>query len=380
MTGHAEAPLKGVRVIEFAHLIAGPSAAMALQELGADVVKIESDRGDRARALSRHGIFRAYNRGKKSVVLDLKSPGGNAAALDLLRDADVLIEGAVPGVMERLGLDYATVSAVNPRLIYVSVSAFNRNGPDRERGGLDAVIQAECGLMSITGMEDGPPLKVGCQVVDAATGLAIGQAVCAALYQRERNGRGQHVATSLFDVGVYLQAGQFADYFLSGEEPGRLGNNTGFGYPTDVFDTVDGYLQVTAYFEDRWQALCEILGAPEIAQDPRFRTNRDRLANRHALRPLLAELFRPRGRAELRAQMAARGIPTGHVRSYGEIEARLAGTDADPFSPADGEIPIRVVAQPYGRTLGVRHVAADAPKLGEHTAELVGDPASGEPS
>ena len=356
--------LAGIRVVEIAHLIAGPSATMIMRELGAEVIKIESSAGDRSRALSRKGIFEAYNRGKQSVVLDLKSTEGHKAAVHLIGSADVLVEGTVPGTMTRLGLSYADLAARNPRLIYASVSAFNAQGPDAGRGGLDAVIQAESGIMSITGPEEGMPTKVGCQVVDAATGLALAQAVMAALYQRERTGRGQAIATSLFDVSLFLQAGAFRDYFISGQEQGRIGNSTGFGYPTDVFDCADGYIQVTAYFEDRWRKLCDVLGLPELAEDSRFSTNAARLKNRGVLRQILAARFITRPKGEWLEELVAVGIPAGNVREYGEIVAHLGDTPANPFGGLEGDAHA-VVRLPYTASgLGMRHVTDRPPALG----------------
>lgn len=355
--------LSGIRVVEMAHLIAGPSATMIMLELGAEVIKVESAKGDRSRALNRKGIFETYNRGKQSIVLDLKSSDGHQAAVDLIASADVLVEGMVPGTMARLRLSYDDLVRRNPRLIYASVSAFNALGPDGSRAGLDAVLQAECGLMSITGPEGGTPVKVGCQVIDSATGIILAQAVLAALYQRERTGRGQKIATSLFDVGLYLQAGAFREFFVSGREQGRLGNSTGFGYPTDVFDCTDGYVQVTAYFEDRWRKLCAVLGMPELAYDSRFSSNELRLRNRDALRPLLAARFRTRSRSEWLDQLYAVGIPAGNIREHGEIVTRLADTPANPFGPFDGQA-LGMVRLPYTATeLGIVHKAEAPPPL-----------------
>lgn len=363
------AALAGIRVIEVAHLIAGPSAGMMLRELGAEVIKVESLGGNRARALSRQGIFEAYNRGKKSVVLDLKSTEGAAAFRDLVAGADVLIEGAVPGSMVRLGLDYPRLAPLNPRLVHVAVSAFNMAGPDAPRAGLDALIQAECGLMSITGPDGGEPVKVGCQIIDASAGLAVAQAVLAALFQRERTGQGQSITTSLFDVGVFLQAGAVRDYLVSGEAQGRIGNSTGFGYPTDLFRCEDGYVQVTAYFEDRWRTLCDVLGAPGLAEDPRFATNATRVENRAELRAELGRIFATRRREEWIVPLQARGIACGVVRDHGEIVRRLGGSPASPLGPLEGEGEDRIVRLPYrGAGLGAGHVAARPPELGADTA------------
>src|SRR4051812_11458168 len=302
-------PLAGHRVVDFSQLIAGPSAGVMLADLGADVIKVERPAGELGRTVGPEvGVpasFAAYNRGKRALAVDIATPEGREVISRLVATSDVLIQNFRPGVMERLGFGYEELHAAHPGLVYASLSAFNPDGAGRNRPGTDAVLQAESGLMAVTGPEEGDPYKVGVQIIDAATGLAIGQAILAALLHRTSTGIGAHLRLSLFEVGTYLQSSLYAIASRFGHEIERPGNTAGaLGAPTDLFRVADGFLMVVAYFPDHWIKLCNLLGVPELVDDPRFITNADRIAHKEELKKVLAPIFAPRGRQEWARELA----------------------------------------------------------------------------
>ena len=316
------APLAGIRVIDLGQYIAGPGAAMALAELGAKVVKIESLTGDQARHIGRYGqaMVRACNRGKRSIALDLKSEAGRQAALRLMARADVVIQNLRPGVADKLGLGPRAVRERFPRIVYLSISGFGSRGPSRDRPGYDIAAQAESGLMSVTGEPDRPPQKVGVPIVDAAAAQVGAQAVLAALYGREKSGVGATIDTSLLEVALHLQATTWVDYLDGGVEPTRMGDGQPNNAPAaEVVATRDGHIVLSAYAEDHWRRLCAVLGRHELAQDPRFSSNERRVAHRAALRAVLRECLSARSSEESVALLAQNQIVAGAVRSYGQV-------------------------------------------------------------
>ena len=272
-------------MVDFSQLIAGPSAGVMLADLGADVIKVEKPTGELGRTVGPEvgvpATFAAYNRGKRALAVDITTPEGREVVTKLIATSDVLIQNFRPGVMDRLGFGYEAVHEANPRLVYTSLSAYNPDGAGRNRPGTDAALQAESGLMAVTGPEDGDPYKVGVQVVDAATGLAIGQAILAALLQRTTTGVGAHLRLSLFEVATYVQSSAFAIASRFGHELDRPGNTAGaLGAPTDLFRVADGFVMVVAYFPDQWKKLCTLLDVAELHDDPRFATNANRIAHK----------------------------------------------------------------------------------------------------
>ncbi|RYZ06575.1 MAG: CoA transferase, partial [Comamonadaceae bacterium] len=286
------APLAGVRVIDLGQYIAGPGAAMALAELGAHVTKIEPLAGDQARHIGRYGesMVRAYNRGKQSIALDLKSTAGRDVALRLIAQSDVVIQNLRPGVVDKLGLGPAEIRARFPRVIYLSIAGFSGNGPSHARPGYDIAAQAESGLMAVTGEPDGLPQKVGVPVVDAAAAQLGAQAVLAALYGREKTGRGETLEVSLLETALHLQAATWCEYLAGGPEPTRMGHGQPHNAPAaEIVATRDGHIVLSAYAEDHWQRFCRIVGREALASDPRFATNDLRVKHRAELRDVLRE-------------------------------------------------------------------------------------------
>ena len=323
------APLEGLKVVELARILAGPWAGQTLADLGADVIKVESPAGDDTRKwgppfIERDGdrsasYFHGCNRGKRSIVADFSTEKGQALVRDLVADADVLIENFKLGGLKKYGLDYDSLRAVNPRLIYCSITGFGQTGPYAHRAGYDYIIQGMSGLMSITGDVTGQPQKVGVAVTDIFTGIYSVAAILAALHQRERTGRGQHIDMALLDVATAITANQAMNYLTTGVAPGRIGNAHQNLTPYQVFDCADGWIIIATGNDAQYRRLCAILGLDDMAEDPDYLTNADRIAHRDEMTRRLAEATLARGKAELLAACEAQGVPAGPINDLGEV-------------------------------------------------------------
>ncbi len=371
------APLEGLKVIELARILAGPWAGQTLVDLGAEVIKVESPEGDDTRRwgppfIEREGrreaaYYHACNRGKKSVIADFRTEEGRALVRDLVRDADIVIENFKVGGLAKYGLDHESLSAINPRLIYCSITGFGQDGPYAHRAGYDYIIQGMSGLMSVTGAPEGQPQKVGVAVADIFTGVYATTAILAALHQRERTGRGQHIDMALLDVAVSIMANQAMNYLTTGEPPRRIGNAHQNLAPYQVFDCADGWIIIATGNDAQYRRLCHILGLPEMAEDPDFATNADRLKNRDALERRLTEKTRQRSKADLLAACEAEGVPAGPINDLGEV-----------FD--DPQVKARGMALDLGGIPGLRSpfrfsdaelaLGKPSPMLGEHEAEI----------
>lgn len=315
-------PLNGYRVVDLGQYIAAPGAAAVLGELGADVVKIEPPSGDQARHVGPTGeaMIRAYNAGKDSLVLDLRSQEGRERALSVITDADALVANSRPGSLERLGLGVEDCIAVNPRLVYGRISGFGFDGPLSARPGLDIAAQAESGMMSINGSPDAEPMRVGFTVVDACAAEVLAQGVLAALLRVGRTGRGGVVETSLLEVAIRMQAPLWEEYFASGTVPRRTGNGQPSMAPAaEVIATRDGHIVLSAYADSHWRRLCELLGRLDLIDDPRFVDNASRVRNRTALRENLARAFAEEAAELLVSRLNEAGIVAGVIRDYGQV-------------------------------------------------------------
>jgi crotonobetainyl-CoA:carnitine CoA-transferase CaiB-like acyl-CoA transferase len=342
--------LQGIRVLDLAHMLAAPLATMMLADLGADVIKVEAATGDHTRTVGTRGaMFLAANRNKRSVVVDMRSSGGLELIRRLVANSDVVVEAFRPGVMDRLGLSVDELRAINPSIIIASLVGFGSKGPDSGRRGVDLVLQAESGIMNITGDAGGTPMKVGFQAVDAATGLAFGQAILAALLRRERFGEPSVVEARLLDTALYLQGFQFTEMSVTGEEPVRTGNSAPHAAPSDLMETADGYLVIAAYFEDQWRRLCEVLDLEWMLTDPRFSTQTARLENRQLMLETLQGRLRTQTRAHWYERLNATGVLVGEVRTHGEIlrseQPRVNGALVDCVLP-DGSTVV-LASSPY---------------------------------
>ena len=325
------APLAGLKVVELARILAGPWAGQTLADLGADVIKVEAPEGDDTRRwgppfIDRAGdrsaaYFHAANRGKRSVTADFGSEEGRALVRRLVADADVVIENFKVGGLAKFGLDYASLSALNPRLIYCSITGFGQTGPYAHRAGYDFIIQGMAGLMSVTGEPDGQPQKVGVAVTDIFTGIYATVGILAALHQRQATGRGQHIDMALMDVATAIMANQAMNYLATGIAPQKMGNAHPNLAPYAVFDCADGWIIIATGNDGQYRRLCDLLGLSALGTAPEFATNADRIANRAAMTEALTRATRQRAKADLLAACEAEGVPAGPINDLAEVFA-----------------------------------------------------------
>ena len=370
-------PLDGLRVLDLSRVLAGPWATQLLADMGADVVKVERpDGGDDTRgwgppfaADGQSAYFLSANRGKRSVFLDLASEAGQAAVRELVAASDVLVENFKVDGLAQYGLDYATLSALNPRLIYCSITGFGQTGPDRMRPGYDFMIQGMGGLMSLTGEPDGEPQKVGVAITDLMTGMYAVSAILAAALERERSGLGQHIDLALFDVQLATLANQAMNYLVGGVVPTRMGNAHPNIVPYQSFGTADGFVIVTVGNDGQFARYAAALGVPELAGDVRFATNADRVRNRGELVPVLAERMRGRTTAAWVAALEVSGVPCGPVNSVAEAFAEPQAVARGMVSQcADGVGGVfRAVGCPVRFSRTLTNDYDRWPRLGEHT-------------
>ncbi len=364
--------LDGLRVIDCSEGIAGPMAAMYLGDFGAEVIKVEPPGGDPFRALPAAPM---WLRGKQSVALDLTTDDGVAALHALARGADVALATYRPGTAERLRADVRTLRALNPRLIYCAVSAVGRDGPDKDRAGVDLLMQAYGGLMSITGEEDGEPVRTGTSVVDLTTGANAVQGILAALYVRERTGQGQRVDVSLLGSLVSWLTYHAVGYFGTGAVPGRMGSRHASVAPYGAFPTKDGYLVVAVATDPLWRRFCQAVGRKELIDDPRFARNGSRIANRAELEPVLVAILAERTADEWAAIMDGAGVPCSPINTIDtvlslpqvlqqELVIDLPRADIPEFRMPG-------IAIKMSETPGTARLPP--PRLGEHTDEVLGE-------
>lgn len=353
--------LHGIKVLDLSRILAGPWCTQNLADLGAQVLKVEQPGpGDDTRRwgppyLQDHAgrdamsaYFSCCNRGKRSIAVDLASAQGAAAIRALVREADVLVENFKVGTLARYGLDYATLAALNPRLVYLSITGFGQTGPMADKPGYDYVFQGMGGLMSYTGLPDGEPgagpLRTGVAVIDLSTGLYATSAVLAALMQRHQSGRGQYIDLALLDVAVAVNANQAANYLVSGQNPQRSGNAHPNCAPYEVFRCADGHLILAIGNDAQFGKFCQVVHRKELAIDPRFATNPARLSHLPALREILAPLFVQRPRQEWMREFDAAGVPWGAIHSLSEVfdhpQVRHRQMLQHVFHPDLGDVPV----------------------------------------
>jgi len=380
--------LSHVRVLELSRVLAGPWASQLLADLGAEVVKIERPgTGDETRGWGppwlttpegaetrESAYFACTNRGKKSVTVDLSRPEGQAIIRRLAERSDILLENFKVGSLSRLGLGWADLSRLNPRLVYCSITGFGQSGPYRDRSGYDFVMQAMGGLMSVTGEPDGEPMKAGVAMTDILTGMYAATAVLAALAHRERTGEGQWVDLALLDVQVATLANLAESYLVTGRAPERQGNAHASIVPYQAFATRDGYLVVAVGNDAQFVRLCEVAGRPELAADPRFATNQARVENRAVLVPILEALFAGRATQDWVGALEGAGVACGPINDLAQVfedpHVQSRGLRVEVPHPLAGKVPVVASPMRLSRT-PVRH--GTPPLLGEHTRELLGN-------
>ncbi|MGY1843629.1 CaiB/BaiF CoA transferase family protein [Modestobacter sp. SYSU DS0875] len=370
-------PLSGLLVADFSRILAGPYATMLLADLGAEVVKVEGPNGDDTRTWQppvREGVSTYYlgvNRNKRSIALDLKDPADVAVARELARRADVVVENFKTGGLARFGLDYATVSATNPAVVYASITGFGSQPGGAELPGYDLIVQAISGLMSLTGDPDGDPYRAGISVFDVMAGLHATIGVLSALNARHESGRGQHVEVNLLSSALSGLVNHASAVVAGGVVPFRMGNSHPSLFPYEPLPCSDGDLIITAGNNGQFRKLVEVLGVPELADDPRFSRNEDRTANRDELRPLLVERLRTRTKDEWFADIIAAGVPCGPINTVDQGVAFADRIGLDPVvSVGDGSSAVPSVRNPITFSDTPADYRLPPPGLDEHGAEL----------
>jgi crotonobetainyl-CoA:carnitine CoA-transferase CaiB-like acyl-CoA transferase len=368
------AALSGVHVLDVTQVMAGPFCAMLLADLGADVIKIEPPAGDSTRQMpgavaGDSPSFNAVNRGKRSVVLNLKTDGGREVFVRLARSTDILIENYRPGVMAALGLDYPALSALNPRLIYASISGYGQTGPSRSKGGFDLIAQGVAGIMSITGEAGGAPVKAGVPLTDLGAGLFATVGILAALESRHRTGVGQHVDTSLVDAGVALSVWEATEYFSGAGVPRALGSAHRMNAPYQAIRCADGYITLGAANERLFRRLCDVLGQTEWTTMPEFADNASRVRNRDALAARIEAITSQQPRRHWLTLLESNDIPCGPINDYAQVfaDAQVRARDmvVEVDHPTLGRL--RTLGSPLKMSDTPPDVSRRAPLLGEHT-------------
>lgn len=319
-------PLSGVRVLDFSRVLSGPYCTALLGDLGAEIIKVEPPGGDDYRHIGpfiqgESASFLAVNRGKRSIALDLGQEGDRAIALALADRADVVVENFRPGVADRLGIGWEALSARNPRLVYASISGFGQSGPLAARPAYDVILQAMTGIMSVTGEPDGPPVLVGEAIADISTGLFASWAVLAALVERGRTGQGRRIDMAMFDAMVALQPILIARHLATGQAPRRMGHRHAFSAPFGTFEASDGPFMLAVLNNRLFARLAGHIGAPELAEDPRFAEDADRFSNEAALRAAIEGWARGMTAAEAVASLVAAGLPAAEVQDIAQVAA-----------------------------------------------------------
>ena len=372
------APLDGITVLDLTRVLSGPYCTMLLADMGARVIKVEQPgKGDDTRAWGppflegESAYFLSINRNKESVTLDFKHAEGRAVLDRLIAKADVLVENFRPDTLARLGLDYATLSAQYPRLVYCSISGFGHSGPRSKQPGYDAIMQAEGGLMSITGAADSPPVRLGVAIVDIVSGMFAAYGVAMALLARQRTGRGQEVDLAMLDATVALLTYQAGNYFASGKVPARLGNRHPSIVPYETFSASDGEFVLAVGNDEQWRRFCAVA---ELPADERFTTNRQRVSGYDALRPFVADRLREMPRQFWIDGLTKAGVPCGSVRNFDELfadpqlDARemIAMVEHATIGPMKAlGIPVKLLDTPGA-------VRTPPPTLGQHTDAVLG--------
>lgn len=383
--------LDGLKVLDLSRILAGPFCTQMLADLGAEVWKIEPPKGDDTRswgppfvrrcdsgwevaAEGESAYYLSCNRGKKSLVVNLKDPKGQQMVQDLAKQADVLVENYKTGDLARYGLDYARLSRLNPGLIYLSITGYGQTGPRAQEPGYDVAVQGLCGIMSVMGAPEGPPMRVPVAWIDLMTGMHGAVAVLAALQERAKSGLGQHIDLALFDVGLSAMVNLAQSYLLTGQLPERMGNAHPQIVPYGAFEAADGWFMLTIGNDEQYRRVCEAIGHPELWADARFQTNAGRVQHRRALLPRLEAILRTRPRKEWLERFTQAGVPVTPVNNLAEAlaepQAQARGMRQAIEHPTLGSIPLvgsplthlsRTPAQPQ----------AHPPLLGEHTAAVL---------
>ena len=371
--------LKGIRIIELGQIIAGTYGGQILSDLGAEVIKVESPIGDLGRNPSvapykgHSGLFLTFNRNKKSVVIDMKKPEGRATFLDLVKHADVVVDNFRAGVMQRLGIDYSVLAAVNPRIIHCSITGFGSEGDYKDYPALDIIIQAISGHMAITGEPNRPPVRLGIPLADLSGGIFSSQGILAALYEREKTGKGQHLELAMFDAMLSLLTYMGTMWLNNGELPKPPGSGHEYSVPWQAFKTSDSYVVIAAREERHWKNLCKSLNIDDIAQDPRFLTNFTRVKHRDELMALMIPILQTDSTENWMKKFRADDVPASPVNHFDQAFSEPPAIQNEAViecdHPAVGKF--RMPAYPVKMGNSTEVVVEPAPDLGQHTTTVL---------
>jgi crotonobetainyl-CoA:carnitine CoA-transferase CaiB-like acyl-CoA transferase len=367
-------PLSRFKVIDLTRVRAGPTCVRQLADWGAEVIKVEAAEGDGGLGGARHGPdFQNLHRNKRSITLDLKKPDGLAVLQRLVKDADVVVENYRPDVKHRLKVDYESLHAINPRLVYGSISGFGQDGPYRDRPGFDQIAQGMGGLMSITGLPGQGPVRVGIPVADLCAGIFCAMGILVALLEREESGEGQWVQSSLLAAQIAMLDFQAARWLIAQEVPGQAGNNHPTSIPTGVFKTKDGHINIAAAGSDMYQRLCTVLDAPSLGRDPGYATDQLRSKNRDKLNAAIEEITKTRDSAEWIERINQAGVPCGPIYKMDEVfadpQVKHIGIAQEIAHPKLGRI--EVVGQAVSLSRTPSQIRRATPERGEHTVEIL---------
>ena len=371
----ASSALSRLRVLDLSRVRAGPVCARHFADFGADVIKVETA-GDEDLGGARHGSdFQNLHRNKRSIAIDLKSPAGKKVFLSLVKTADVVIENYRPDVKDRLGIDYASLKAINPRIILASISGFGQDGPYRDRPGFDQIAQGLCGIMSVTGFAGQGPMRAGAAVADVTAGLQAALGIMTAIVERETTGEGQWVQSNLLHAGLTLLDFQAARYTMDGQVPPQVGNDHPTSMPTSAYRTADGFINVAAAGSAIWKRLCDAIGRPDLMSDPRFASAQGRASNRTALADEINAVLATRPSLEWVESLNAAGVPCGPIHAMDEVfaDAQVKHLNAAVAveHPTLGTLTILNQAIKLSRTPGA--VVTATPERGEHSDEILGE-------
>jgi crotonobetainyl-CoA:carnitine CoA-transferase CaiB-like acyl-CoA transferase len=372
-------PLEGLIILDVTRFLSGPFCTMLLGDMGAEVIKIEPlDIGDDTRAWApfiagQGSYYLSTNRNKKSICVDTRQEGGNQVLRRMVGKADVFVENFKPGLMERLGLDFKSLIALNPRLVYCSISGFGQTGPYRDRPGYDQILQGMSGLMSITGTEESGPVRVGLAIGDIITALFATYGILSALYAREKTRKGQWVTTSILEATVGILTMQAGQYFATGQPPGPAGNHHPVISPYGVYQTKDKPMNIAVGTETMWKNFCRVMGRPELEKDGRFQNNNDRVKNRPQLNKLIEKALSSKAQAEWVEILNQAGIPCGPIYTIDQVFKDPQVLHQKMFLEVDhlraGKIPM--TGLPVQLTENPPQVYLPPPTLGEHTEEVL---------
>ncbi|MBX8633707.1 MAG: CoA transferase [Candidatus Thermoplasmatota archaeon] len=374
-----EGPLSGITVLDFSRAMSGPFCTMILGDLGADVIKVESEKGDETRAWRPPEVkgvssyFISVNRNKRSIAIDLRKAEARDIVGRLISDSDVIVENFRPGVAERLSIDYESAKAINDDIVYCSISGYGRTGPYSSRPGFDLTILASSGLMSLTGEPEGAPVKFGVPITDITSGLFASTAILSALFHRGRTGEGQYIDMSMLDCNLLTLTHQAAAYFATGRNPERLGSAHSSIAPYQVFSTSDGYLAIAVGSEKLWASFCSAIGSPELAEDALLKSNSERVRNRQYMLKRIEAVFSSRTTAELLSRLESAGVPAARINSVSEAleneQVAERGMIAEITHSSYGRI--KTVGSPFNMSRTPGTVRSAPPLLGEQSGIIL---------